>query len=217
MFQTGNSMMKKLIYFIVVFSIILFFSINGCKKDCPGDAPPDDSIPDTTDTLGCNPAYHYLTSNELSFYNFLLQSDSIIYYKTNSSIYLFHRPGILLDTTGDCSNYYEYYSSAFLTSINISRIDYRINSFVEVYSPENFLIRIGPTGQLGCQSIFKISTGMDTVNLDSIQLLDKTFYNIYYRTVAPTYCCTEMYYNKQYGVVGFNWLGDWYVLETDSL
>ena len=204
-------------FFIFVFTIILFFSINGCKKDCPDDAPHPDSIPDTNDTSGCNPVYHYLTSNELSFYNFILNSDSLIFYKTNTLIYTFNKPGILIDTAGSCANQWEYYSSAFLTLNTVSRIDYSINTFDEIFSPQNFTIKIGPSGQLGCQSIFKISTETDTVNLNNIQLLDKTFYEVYYRTVDPIYCCTEMYYNKQYGVVGFKWLNEWYVLETDSL
>ncbi len=209
-------MMKKLINFILIFSIILFFSINGCKKDCPVDAPPEDSIPDTIDTPSCHPIYHYLTPDELSFYNFILNSDSLIWYKTNTLIYSFNKPGILLDTAGSCANQWEYYSSAFLTLNIVSRIDYGLNAFDEIYSPQNFIIKIGPDGQFGCQSIFKISTETDTVNLDSIQILDKTFYNIYYRT-DNFGCASEMYYNKQYGVVGFNWLGEWYVLETDSL
>ena len=188
---------------IFFFAAIICIGLMGCEEDCP----PDDN---------CNPTYHYLSANELSFYNFILQnqSDTIKYYKTNNSIYLFDRTPILLDTSGNCSNQYEYYSAAYLTSINISRIDYIINPYIEDHLPRNFIIMIGTSS---CQSFFKINTTNDTSNLDSIQLLDKTFYDVYHRTTEFGGCASAMYYNKQYGIVGFNWQGEWYVLETDSL
>jgi len=202
---------KEVSFFIVIGFLIILFGINGCKKDSPCENPNCDSIPD------CNPVYHYLTVNDLSFYNFIFQSDSIIYYKTDNSINIFNKPNILLrDTAGDCSNKYEYYSVTFLTSANASRIRYVIYPYVEIHFPQNFRINIGPFQQFGCESTFIISTGTDDPDLDSIQLLDKTFYNVYYRT-DDFGCSSEMYYNKQYGVVGFNWQGEWYALETDSL
>jgi len=72
---------------------------------------------------------------------------------------------------------------------------------------------------LECESKFYIVTDSIGLSIDTLQLLNETFYNVYHRNAysGSGNCCTEMYYNKQYGVVGFNWLGEWYVLETDSL
>lgn len=208
-------MIKKLTFFLLIFFALFLLSLPACKKDCSPDPPPD-SIPDTSDTSVCNPIYHNLTSNELSYYDFLLLGNLDIYYKTNTTINLYTQPGYLLDTIKYCNEAWQYYSSAYITSGNISRINYLLNVYDEAHYPENFIITIGPGGQLGCQSIFEISTGEDTANVDSIQLLGKTFYDVYYRT-DDVGCAFEMYYNKLYGVVGFNWLGEWYVLETDSL
>ncbi len=204
--------MRKLIYFFAILGSILLLSLASCKKDCPDEPPPIDTLPDTS---GCNPVPRYLSADDLSFGVFIY-GDTIRYFKTLNSLYLFDRTEIANSFSGDCSNDFEYFGAAYLTTTNISAINYYLFPHFEPNFPENLFIKIGSTSQSGCLSNFKISTETDIADLDSIQLLDKIFYDVYYRT-DDVGCASEMYYNKQYGVVGFNWQGEWYVLETDSL
>jgi len=80
---------------------------------------------------------------------------------------------------------------------------------------KNIDVWIGPDI---CKNMFRLNIdSLSTyVFVDTLDLSNKLFYDVYYRT-SNSSCTSDMYYNKQYGVVGFNWLGEWYVLETDSL
>lgn len=205
--------MKRLFLSLVVVGLFILFGVAGCEKDTDDNTPPNDSIPNT-DT--CHRTYYYLNQTEYSFVDFL-NSDTIKYYKNSTSQFLFDRTPVANNYAKDCSSAFQYVASAYLTVGSISQIYYLINPYDTIHFPQNFIIRIGDSGQFGCQSYFKISTGTETTDLDSIQLLDKTFYDVYSRTSEFGGCASGIYYNKQYGVIGFNWLGEWYVLETDSL
>jgi hypothetical protein len=202
---------REKVILLISFSLTIF----SCKKECIPDVPEDKHLSFVIDSASkCIPTFHLLTDSELSFIDYI--NDTIFpYIDDNNAPYNFSFAGNYRDTVGNCNYQYEYYISNFYSSAFNWLIIYDLHSSYNL--PDNFLIHIGPSGQLGCESIFKISTENDLPDLDSLELLGKTYYNVYYRTVNPAFCATEMYYNKQYGVVGFNWLGEWYVLETDSL
>jgi len=211
-----NNYPKIMNYFrlALCLSIILF----SCKKDCPPDIPikrlPDFSIDSASK---CIPVLYSITTNEFSFIEFF-SADTLRYYKNSAnSTLLFDRINILHDTAhAGCQNNYEYYGTEYQIENQSNIISYYLHPYVEMFIPLNFTIGIGPSGQFGCSSGFKICTENDLPDLDSVQILDKTFYDVYYRT-SDLGCVSDMYYNKQYGVVVFNWQGEWYVLETDSL
>ncbi len=199
----------------VVIVILLTLSISSCKKDCsPPVDPPKHHLAIDGPLSKCSPIVYELNSEDINFLpdtNFQI----ITYFNNNDTFYFnFY---LYKDTIiPNCHFEYHTIQSIYESNSPVGEMIYALNPF---YSGDslNYEIIMGPFGQLGCESIFEISTEIDLYDLDSIQLLGKTYYEVYYRTVNPVFCCSEMYYNKQYGVVGFKWLNEWYVLETDSL
>lgn len=176
--------------------------LGGCRPDTNSCQPPITKVyPDL---------YEYLAD---SFY------PNVKYKNSGNAFFNFDLLVATLDTTPatnkPCVNpSFESFSLGYLNNYNVvSVIHYQL-----LPQPDrNITIFIGPHNS--CESLFFLN--VDSLNnythFDSLFINNKIFYDVYHRTESPAMCCTEMYYNKQYGVVGFNWQGEWYVLETDSL
>ena len=180
---------------------------------------------------GCEPPFHCdeqhytLSQDGLSLVEYMDNVQDSIYFKSNSSGNLIgfgkirKKTSHIYDTLGNICYNYDYIIVAHYTKNSlIRRLLYTLVGDGPTYRNQ-FIISVGPDEHnLSCVSEFKIDPATDTFNFNQINLSNKTFYNVYHRNSSLTNsCCTDIYYNKQYGVVGFNWLGEWYVLETDSL
>jgi len=189
----------------ILFLFILF--IIGCK---PEDPP-----------FHCDIEYHPIPPTNLSFIEGFENYEQLYFRNLSSNnTFPFNTSGTviyqIIDTTNNGRCYtYDYGGIVFTNENTSTLIEYDIAA--EFHENNNFQIRIAPFNQQSsCTSIFYFTINTDTIDSDSIQISNKVFYNVFYRT-DNLGCASEIYYNKQYGVVSFNWLGEWYVLETDSL
>jgi len=179
--------------------LITLFS--GCKPD---DPPPEPCVPPIK---VINPLlFEYLPDENYSGLFYKNNQDNILnfefnYYKYDTSF----SPNI-------CNGGGEYLAIEYEQGFEDILLKYHLTSV-----DTNLLTIYG--GPNSCRSTFYIVIDSIGDKIDTLQLMNETFFNVYHRNAysGSGNCCTEMYYNKQYGVVGFNWQGEWYVLETDSL
>jgi hypothetical protein len=188
--------MKRFILIIYVLTTV----ISCCKEEDP--IPPDP----------CETPIKPIISE---LFNFLPDSNySILFFKDQDTLWEFNQMILHHDTVyspDTCNPASERLSLTYKGNTPVNEINYFL-------SPDSFVyINVGPDNS--CESTFFIAIdgSFNYQILDTLMLNNEMFFDAYHLTPSFGVCCTEIYYNKQYGVVGFNWLGEWYVLETDSL
>jgi len=191
--------------YIILFGVYILFFI-GCKPDPDLDPNP------------CNPP---VTKVYPDLYEFLPDSFyPILKYKNSNNAYFkFDLTVSELDTTPatnkPCINpSWETFYLVYHSNYNaVSKIEYILfpepNRIITFY--------IGPYNSCESLFFFQVDSMYKYTHIDTLHLNNKTFYDVYYLMEFPTPCCSGIYYNKQYGIVGFNWNYEWYALETDSL
>jgi len=190
--------MKRIVF---LFSLLII----GCKPDEP--------------PIVCEDIYIPLSQEHLSFINSFESFTSFYYKNNNDSIILFNNTGSFVNHIYDTLENvcYKYDYKTFGTYNNNLNWGIGYDLLPLFVDSNNFIIKVGPNqGLFECESRFKFTIESAVVSFDTLLLLNKTFYDVYHG-IDNIGCIPAMYYNKQYGVVGFNWQGEWYVLETDSL
>ncbi|MBX7183320.1 MAG: hypothetical protein K1X82_14505 [Bacteroidia bacterium] len=196
----------QLIYLLILYLIV------SCKKE---------SIQKSK--IEYTYSYDTLSSNDYTFINNFKNFDSIYYHcnELDSTILLTNfKSSIYSKIDTNYNNVISYYNYYYIDYISDSKIINRLYYSLFGRYPDidtiskNFGILIENDAK--CYSSHNFST-INPYEMNSIQLNGKIFNDCYHSVLPPWDCSSELYYNKQYGVVAFKWEDNWWVLETDSL
>lgn len=180
----------------VVISIAISILFFGCKPDDPCDPP----IMKINEEL-----FDYMPDENYGIVNY---SDSIGNINAFALDYYSYHTDY---SPNPCNGGAEFLSLTYKSDAAVNRINYHLYA-----SATNLVtIDVGPNGS--CQSRFYIITENLENQIDTLNIYGKTYYNAYLRGGGVGNCCRAIYYNKQYGIIAYNWDGTWYVLEKDSL
>lgn len=165
---------------------------------------------------GCEPVFNTIDP-ELwdampdEYYPKLIFTNSDLGTTTFHYSYVYHNKNVTSNDT--CKPRGEHLSLRYF-SYEFGTLEYEINSV----NPIRIQINTGyiPTGG-GCLSFFPLDISDTASYVDTLERNGKVFTNLIYKPGPTSFCMTELYYSKLYGLVAFSWEGEWYVLEKDSL
>lgn len=188
--------MKALTQFFILLSITL---LTCCKPDEPCDPPINKISPELLDYM---PDINY----------------SNIIYKDNQNnkikLGYYYFDTQIVDSPNPCNPKGEHSALVYQADAGgVNWMQYQIDSGDDT----GLHVRFGDPYEEGCTSIFRVDI-TDTAHIEeNWEMHGEVFENAQFVWTISTYCVNELYYNKQYGIVGFKWNGEWYVLEKDSL
>lgn len=179
-------------------AIIISLSFFGCKPDeCE---PPIKNVPQ--ELLDFMPEVHF---SKLSYKN---EKDGRV-----SFVYSYYSDE-LPDSPNSCKPRVEYIVLNYVSTSPIHSISYQVDGGEGDYL--SMQIELGD--QYGnCFSPFHVKIEDISDKVDTLNLMGESFVNVFHKTTAPSLCSTELYYSTHFGIVAFEWNGEWYVLEKDSL